>query len=209
MNTTSSTGKKTLVLIDAHSLIHRCFHAIPPLHAPNGQPTNALYGVANTLYKIFQEIQPEYAAAAFDRPEKTFRKQEYELYNAQRPILPNTLTIIQITAINPTPTSISIMAVASAGTAVSSCIYTICLDNGPYTYSFLSFSLDGNDYRHITLIMKAMLPRPIQAGPSNTLFGKIEFPYRRSTGTIISVSSRTPGNQHVDNHCCCYPRSRY
>ncbi len=91
MNTTSSTGKKTLVLIDAHSLIHRCFHAIPPLHAPNGQPTNALYGVANTLYKIFQEIQPEYAAAAFDRPEKTFRKQEYELYKAHRPKAPDEL----------------------------------------------------------------------------------------------------------------------
>ncbi|MEN9341934.1 MAG: hypothetical protein RIQ54_190 [Candidatus Parcubacteria bacterium] len=91
MITTSNTDRKTLVLIDANSLIHRCFHAIPPLHAPDGQPTNALYGVANTIYKIFQQIHPQYAAAAFDRPEKTFRKQEYELYKAHRPKAPDAL----------------------------------------------------------------------------------------------------------------------
>lgn len=74
-----------LLLIDANSLIHRFFHALPPFTAPNGQPTNALYGLSGVLLKIIREQSPDYIAAAFDRPEKTFREEEYKEYKAQRP----------------------------------------------------------------------------------------------------------------------------
>jgi len=76
---------KTLLLIDSNALIHRFFHALPPFTAPDGQPTNALYGVAGVLLKIFKEQQPDYIAAAFDRPEKTFREEEFKEYKIQRP----------------------------------------------------------------------------------------------------------------------------
>lgn len=88
---------KTLLLIDANSLIHRSFHALPPFTSPDGKPTGALYGVAGILLKIWREEKPEYAAALFDRPEPTFRKKEFKEYKAQRPAAPDEL-ISQIIA---------------------------------------------------------------------------------------------------------------
>jgi len=82
---------KTLLLIDANSLIHRAFHALPPLTAPDGRPAQALYGVSSILLKVWREGKPDYAAALFDRPEPTFRKKEYVEYKAQRPKAPDEL----------------------------------------------------------------------------------------------------------------------
>lgn len=82
---------KTLLLIDANSLIHRAFHALPPLTSPSGTPSGALYGLSSTLLKILGRRKPEYVAAAFDRPEPTFRKKIFEAYKAQRPKAPDEL----------------------------------------------------------------------------------------------------------------------
>jgi len=82
---------KTLLLIDAHALIHRSFHALPPLSAPDGRPVGALYGLASILLKTLAADKPDYVAAAFDRPEPTLRKQEYKEYKAHRPPAPDEL----------------------------------------------------------------------------------------------------------------------
>ncbi len=82
---------KKLLLIDANSVIHRSFHALPPFTGPSGEPTGALYGVASILLKLWREERPAYAAALFDRPEPTFRKKEYAAYKAQRPPAPDEL----------------------------------------------------------------------------------------------------------------------
>jgi DNA polymerase-1 len=76
---------KQLLLIDANSIIHRSFHAIPPFTGPQGQPTGALYGIASILLKLWKEEKPDYVAALFDRPEPTFRDKIYAEYKAQRP----------------------------------------------------------------------------------------------------------------------------
>lgn len=76
---------KTLLLIDANALIHRTFHALPPLTSPDNKPTGALYGIASILIKRFREQPPDYIAAAFDRPEPTFRKEMFADYKAHRP----------------------------------------------------------------------------------------------------------------------------
>ena len=76
---------KTLLLIDSHSLIHRAYHALPPLTSPDGKPAQALYGLASILLKIDKEDKPDYIAALFARPEPTFRKEKYDDYKAQRP----------------------------------------------------------------------------------------------------------------------------
>jgi len=82
---------KTLLLLDANSVIHRSFHALPPFSGPSGEPTGALYGIASILLKLWREEKPAYAAALFDRPEPTFRKKEYAEYKAQRPPAPDDL----------------------------------------------------------------------------------------------------------------------
>lgn len=82
---------KKLLLIDANSVIHRSFHALPPFKAPDGSPTGAIYGVASILMKLWREDRPDYAAALFDRPEPTFRDKKYAEYKAQRPAAPDIL----------------------------------------------------------------------------------------------------------------------
>jgi DNA polymerase-1 len=81
---------KTLLLIDANSIIHRCFHALPPFTTSKKEPIGAIYGMANIFLKLW-ENRPNFAAALFDRPEPTFRKKEYEDYKAQRPVTPDEL----------------------------------------------------------------------------------------------------------------------
>ncbi len=75
---------KKLLLIDAHALIHRMYHAMAPLTGPNGEPVGALYGLAKLLLKIKTELNPDYIAACADRPEPTFRKEQYKEYKATR-----------------------------------------------------------------------------------------------------------------------------
>ncbi len=74
-----------LVLIDGNSLIHRAYHALPPLNAPNGEQVNAVYGFTSMLLRVLQELKPEYIAMTFDLPAPTFRHLQYVGYKANRP----------------------------------------------------------------------------------------------------------------------------
>ncbi len=74
-----------LVLIDGNAILHRAYHAIPPLTAPDGTLVNAVYGFASMLVKIHENLQPTHMAVAFDRPKPTFRKSMFEGYQAKRP----------------------------------------------------------------------------------------------------------------------------
>ncbi|MEK7146725.1 MAG: DNA polymerase, partial [Patescibacteria group bacterium] len=91
---------KTLLLIDANALIHRSFHALPPFTNAEGMAVGALYGLASVLLKIAREEPPDYAAAAFDRPEPTFRKKIFKEYKAHRPPAPDDLISQIIEAYN-------------------------------------------------------------------------------------------------------------
>ncbi|HEY4477246.1 MAG TPA: DNA polymerase I [Candidatus Paceibacterota bacterium] len=77
--------KKTLVILDAHALIHRSYHALPSFTSPSGEPMGAVYGVSAVLLKLFRELKPTHIAAAFDTEEPTFRHVAYENYKATRP----------------------------------------------------------------------------------------------------------------------------
>lgn len=83
---------KELLLIDANSLIHRAYHALPKTFtSPQGNPTNALFGLSKIILKLARESPAEYAAACFDRPEPTFRKEVFQEYKATRPEAPDDL----------------------------------------------------------------------------------------------------------------------
>lgn len=83
-----SPVKHPTIIIDASALIHRAFHALPPLTTKDGKPVGAVYGVASTLLKILKEFHPRYLVAAFDREEPTFRHQAFASYKATRPKTP-------------------------------------------------------------------------------------------------------------------------
>lgn len=75
---------KKLILIDGNALIHRAYHALPPLKTKKGQLVNAVYGFISILFKVIQELKPDYLVATFDLAGPTFRDLEYKEYKAKR-----------------------------------------------------------------------------------------------------------------------------
>jgi DNA polymerase-1 len=82
---------KRFLIIDANSLIHRAYHALPPLTSLKGEPTGAVYGFASMILKALNELRPDYVAAAFDLPWPTFRHEKFKEYKATRPPAPENL----------------------------------------------------------------------------------------------------------------------
>lgn len=82
--TKDKSDKKRLVLLDAHAIIHRAYHALPDFATSKGVPTGALYGLNTMLLKIIEDLKPDYIVAAFDLPEKTHRHIAYDAYKGKR-----------------------------------------------------------------------------------------------------------------------------
>jgi len=76
--------KKRLLLIDSNALLHRAFHALPPLSTKDGKPVGAVYGFLLTFFKAIKDILPHFVVAAFDFPAPTFRHKKYKEYKAKR-----------------------------------------------------------------------------------------------------------------------------
>ncbi len=81
---TKKNHKETLVLLDAHAIIHRAYHALPEFSNSKGEPIGALYGIVAMLVNILNEIKPDYIAACFDLPKPTFRHQIFKDYKGGR-----------------------------------------------------------------------------------------------------------------------------
>ena len=84
--------KQLFLLFDGNALVHRAFHALPPLTvSKTGEMVNAVQGFASMLLKVLNEIKPTHWAIAFDRPKPTFRHEMFADYKAQRPETPEEL----------------------------------------------------------------------------------------------------------------------
>jgi DNA polymerase-1 len=81
-----------LVLIDGNAILHRAFHAMPPLTTANGEPINAVYGLVSMFLRVVQDLKPTAIAVAFDLKEPTFRHKEFKEYQSQRPPTANELS---------------------------------------------------------------------------------------------------------------------
>lgn len=79
-----SALRKTLVLLDAHAILHRAYHALPEFTSSAGEPTGATYGLSTMLLKIIKELKPDYIAGCFDLPQPTFRHEAYDAYKLGR-----------------------------------------------------------------------------------------------------------------------------
>jgi len=89
----STPKNRKLVLIDGYAILHRAYHALPPLTTKKGEPINAVYGLVSMLLRVVQDLKPTHLAVAFDRPEPTFRQKEFPDYQAQRPSLEKDLQV--------------------------------------------------------------------------------------------------------------------
>src|SRR4030066_1624725 len=83
--------KKRLILIDSNAIIHRAYHAIPPLTTKKGESVNAVYGFTSVLLNVLSKFKPDYIAATFDLKEPTFRHKEFKDYKATRVKAPDDL----------------------------------------------------------------------------------------------------------------------
>lgn len=83
---------KRLVLVDGNAIVHRAYHALPPLSRKDGKLTNAVYGFFAMTLKIVSDINPDCLIVCFDRPAPTFRKQLYVGYQATRPKMEDDLS---------------------------------------------------------------------------------------------------------------------
>jgi len=82
---------KRLMIIDGNALVHRAYHALPPLTTKNGKLVNAVYGFLLVFFRAIKDFRPAYIAATFDLPAPTFRDGIYDGYKAKRPKAPDEL----------------------------------------------------------------------------------------------------------------------
>lgn len=84
---------KKLLIIDANSIINRAYYGVRYLSAKDGTPTNAIYGFLNTLFKLIDEVSPDYICTAYDLKAPTFRHKMFNEYKAQRKPMPDGLRV--------------------------------------------------------------------------------------------------------------------
>lgn len=84
-------AQKRLILVDGNALIHRAYHALPPLTTKKGELVNAVYGFSTLLLKAIHDLKPDYAVVAFDLAGPTFRHETYKEYKATRVKQPDDL----------------------------------------------------------------------------------------------------------------------
>ena len=81
-----SDKRRTFAVIDGNSLMHRAFHAVPPtMNAPDGRPTNAIFGFLNMFLKMIDAFNPDGVVVAFDKGKPRVRMEMLSQYKAQRP----------------------------------------------------------------------------------------------------------------------------
>lgn len=113
-----------LLIIDGNSILNRAYYGIRMLNAPDGTPTNAVYGFLNIFFKYIEEERFDYVAVAFDVKEKTFRHKMYDLYKAQRKPAPEDF-IVQLPIIKEVLSAMNICCLEAPGYEADDIIGTV------------------------------------------------------------------------------------
>ena len=103
-----------LMILDGNSVVNRAFYGVRPLNAPDGTPTNAVYGFLAILQKLLDSETPDSLCVAFDLPAPTFRHEMYEGYKAQRKPMPEELAV-QLPLLKETLDAMHIRRLEAAG----------------------------------------------------------------------------------------------
>lgn len=116
--------KEKLIIIDGNALVHRAWHALPPLTTKQGQMVNAVYGFLLVLIKVLQDLKPTHLVVTFDLPDTTFRHEKFEGYKATRVKQPDEL-YAQIPLIKEVLTAMHVPIIEASGYEADDCIGTI------------------------------------------------------------------------------------
>ncbi|MDD4990350.1 MAG: DNA polymerase [Candidatus Pacebacteria bacterium] len=116
---------KKLLIIDSNAIVHRAFHALPPLQTKTGEIVNAVYGFCLMFLKALNEIKPDYVAACFDVKGPTFRHEQFKEYKAKRVKAPDEL-YSQISIVKDVLNAFSVPVFEQQGYEADDLIATIC-----------------------------------------------------------------------------------
>jgi len=117
-------GKK-LLIIDANAIIHRAYHALPPMQTKTGEITNAVYGFCLMFLKALNEIKPDFVVACFDVKGPTFRHEQFKEYKAKRVKAPDEL-YSQMSVVKDVLKAFSVPIFEQQGYEADDLIATVC-----------------------------------------------------------------------------------
>jgi len=146
-----------LIIIDGNAILHRAFHALPPLTSPDGTLTNAAYGFTSMLIRLISDLTPSHIAVAFDRPKPTFRKELFKDYQIKRPKMDDGLAA-QIPMIHDVLSAMHIPVFEQDGFEADDVIGTVC-HNIPKTVDQVIIVTGDRDLLQlVTDTIKAYMP---------------------------------------------------
>lgn len=117
--------KKIIVLLDAHAILHRAYHAMSNFSTKDGRPTGALYGYVSMVLRMHEMFSPEHIIACFDLPKPTFRHIAYEAYKDGRTKTEDAL-VLQIKEAQRVSRDLGVPVYAVEGYEADDMLGTIC-----------------------------------------------------------------------------------
>jgi len=138
-----SKQRKKFVIVDGNALLHRAWHALPPMTTKDGRLVHAVYGFLTTLFKALTEFKPEYLAVTFDRKEKTFRHELSVDYKATRVKQPDEL-YDQIPILKQVLEAMNVPIFEKAGFEADDVIGTLCHEKSVDNDEVLSIIVTGD-----------------------------------------------------------------
>jgi len=153
------TMKPRILLIDGHSLAYRAFYALPVdnFSTSSGQPTNAIYGLASMLINLIRDEKPTHVIIAFDVSRKTFRKEVFPEYKANRAATPDEFRS-QLSYIDELVQAFQIPSFEVAGFEADDVIASI-IENSPKNSEILICTGDRDAFQLITQSVTVLYPK--------------------------------------------------
>jgi DNA polymerase-1 len=157
-----------LVLFDGNALLHRAYHALPPLTIrQTGESVGAVYGFALMLLKVINELKPSHYAIAFDMKGPTFRHELYEQYKAQRPPAPEEL-VEQLGRVKQLVSAFNIPIFELQGYEADDILGALSQQASQKDVDTIIVTGDADTMQLVSPRVKVLYPRP-KGGFSNTM----------------------------------------
>ncbi len=152
--------KNLLLLFDGHALVHRAFHALPPLSVTKtGEPTGAVYGFASMLLKVLADFKPTHWAMALDSPGPTFRHKKFEEYKAHRPPAPDELKI-QFARVRELIKAFNLPSFEVPGYEADDILGTICKKASEQDIDIIIVTGDTDTLQLVSPHVRVLTPKP-------------------------------------------------
>jgi DNA polymerase-1 len=162
--------KPLLVLFDGNALLHRAFHALPPLTVrQTGESVGAVYGFALMLLKVINELKPSHYAIAFDMKGPTFRHELFDQYKAQRPETPQEL-VGQLGRVKQLVTAFNIPIFELQGYEADDILGALSQQASQKDIDTIIVTGDADTMQLVSPRVKVLYPKPKGGFSNTTLF---------------------------------------